>query len=99
MADVVWGLEFALQLQESGEAKLKSVIDGASIEADLEGETPFKEFEDDSGDVFSSLGDHVLNFKSTSTFSLTTTDTFVSKDSEKLMSKAVFSEIRDPQGR
>ncbi|KAK9035048.1 hypothetical protein V6N11_077099 [Hibiscus sabdariffa] len=99
MADVVWGLEFALQLQESGEAKLKPVIDGASIEGDLNGETPFKSFEDDSGDLFSSLGDHVLNFKSSSTFSLTTSDTFVSKDSEKLMSNAVFSEIRDPQGR
>ncbi|GMI66227.1 FERONIA [Hibiscus trionum] len=101
MGDVVWALEFAVQLQESGETKLKPVIEfeGDSIETEFDGETPFKAFEDDSGDVFSSLGDHVLNSKSTSTFSLTTSDSFLSKDSEKLASKAVFSEIRDPQGR
>ncbi|KAL4352702.1 hypothetical protein GQ457_06G026940 [Hibiscus cannabinus] len=101
MGDVVWGLEFALQLQESGEVKLKPVMDDASTEADFDEETPFKALEDDSGDVFSSLGDHVLNSKNTSSFSLTTTtsDSFVSKDSERLLSKAVFSEIKNPQGR
>ncbi|MBA0832261.1 hypothetical protein Goarm_016662 [Gossypium armourianum] len=105
MGDVVWGLEFALQLQESGEAKLKSVNGGAATEADIDEEAPFKsqslELEDDSGDVFSSLGDHVLNSKSTSTFSLTTSDdqSFASKDSNRLLSKAVFSEIRNPEGR
>ncbi|GMI77055.1 FERONIA [Hibiscus trionum] len=99
MGDVVWGLEFALQLQDSGEAKLKPITDGDSIEAEFDEETPFKALEDDSGDVFSSLGDHVLNSKSTSSFSLTTSDSFVSKDSERLLSKAVFSEIRNPQGR
>ncbi|MBA0700378.1 hypothetical protein Goari_023041 [Gossypium aridum] len=105
MGDVVWGIEFALQLQESGEAKLKSVNGEAATEADIDEEAPFKsqsfELEDDSGDVFSSLGDHVLNSKSTSTFSLTTTDdqSFASKDSDRLLSKAVFSEIRNPEGR
>ncbi|KAK8688766.1 hypothetical protein V6N13_087508 [Hibiscus sabdariffa] len=86
---------------ESGEAKLKPVVDDASTEADFDEETPFKALEDDSGDVFSSLGDHVLNSNTTSSFSLTTTtsDSFVGKDSEKLLSKAVFSEIRNPQGR
>ncbi|KAK8711876.1 hypothetical protein V6N13_147136 [Hibiscus sabdariffa] len=85
----------------SGEAKLKPVMDDASTEADFDEETPFKALEDDSGDVFSSLGDHVLNSKNTSSFSLTTTtsDSFVSKDSERLLSKAVFSEIKNPQGR
>ncbi|XWS30900.1 hypothetical protein CRYUN_Cryun23aG0031000 [Craigia yunnanensis] len=102
MGDVVWSLEFALQLQESGEGGLNPNA-GAGIELDIDEETWFKNYglEVNSGEVFSSIGDHVLNSKSTSTFSLTTSDeqSFVSKDSDRLMSKAVFSQIRDPQGR
>ncbi|EOY03734.1 Malectin/receptor-like protein kinase family protein, putative [Theobroma cacao] len=102
MGDVLWSLEFALQLQESGEEGLKP-NPGAGIEIDIDEETPFKSnaLEDDSGEVFSSIGDHVLNSKSASTFSLTTSDeqSFASKDSERLLSKAVFSQIKDPQGR
>ncbi|XVF20596.1 hypothetical protein REPUB_Repub12eG0014100 [Reevesia pubescens] len=101
MGDVVWSLEFALQLQESDEEVLKPKA-GAGIEVDIDEETPFKNYamEDDSGEVFSSIGDHVLNSKSTNTFSLTSDEqSFVSKDSDRLMSKAVFTEIRNPQGR
>ncbi|XVF81704.1 hypothetical protein PTKIN_Ptkin15bG0176800 [Pterospermum kingtungense] len=106
MADVVWGLEFGLQLQENGEERLKR-NDGAGIEIDIDDdETPFRNNgleDDDSGDVFSSLGDHVLNTKtSTSAFSLTTSSdeqSFASKDSERLLPKVVFSQIGNPQGR
>ncbi|XVF71261.1 hypothetical protein PTKIN_Ptkin12aG0022600 [Pterospermum kingtungense] len=98
MGDIVWSLEFALQLQENGDDGVKpNAGDG------IEDETPFINIglEGDSGEVFSSIGDHVLNSVSTSTFSLTTSDehSSVSKDSDRLKSKAVFSEIRNPQGR
>ncbi|XVF71249.1 hypothetical protein PTKIN_Ptkin12aG0021400 [Pterospermum kingtungense] len=102
MGDVVWSLEFALQLQESGEERLK-LNAGDNIDVDIEEETSVINIglEGDSGEVFSSIGDHVLNSVSTSTFSLTTSDehSSVSKDSDRLISKAVFSEIRNPQGR
>ncbi|XP_022759143.1 receptor-like protein kinase FERONIA [Durio zibethinus] len=102
MADIMWSLEFALQLQENGEEELKP-NGGAGIEEDIDVESPFKNYglEDDSGEVFSSIGDHVMNSKTTSAFSITTSDeqSFVSKDSDRLLSKAVFSEIRNPQGR
>ncbi|XVE78538.1 hypothetical protein DITRI_Ditri13aG0153300 [Diplodiscus trichospermus] len=107
MGDVVWSLEFALQLQEAGDEKGLNPNAEAAIEIDIEEQTPLKGYgledeEDESGEVFSGIGDHVLNPKSTSTFSLTTTSdeqSFGSKDSDKLLSKAVFSQIRDPQGR
>ncbi|OMO96132.1 receptor-like protein kinase FERONIA-like protein [Corchorus capsularis] len=72
-------------------------------DSNIDDESPLKTvtFEDDSGEVFSSIGDHVLNSTSTTTFSLTTSDeqSFASKDSDRLVSKAVFSQIGDPQGR
>ncbi|GMI69066.1 FERONIA [Hibiscus trionum] len=102
MDAVVWGLQFALQLQELAEEGITPNA-GADIERDIDKETAFTadEMEDDSGEVFSSLGDHVMNSISISTFSLTTSDeqSFITKDSDKNPSKAVFSEIKDPQGR
>ncbi|KAE8730483.1 Receptor-like protein kinase FERONIA [Hibiscus syriacus] len=102
MDGVVWGLQFALQLQELVEEGLTENA-GAGIQGDIIAETPYTgyEMEDDSGEVFSSIGSHVMNSKSISTFSLTTSDeqSFMTKDSDKNLSKAVFSEIRDPQGR
>ncbi|KAK8653960.1 hypothetical protein V6N13_127941 [Hibiscus sabdariffa] len=93
---------FALQLQELVEEKLTPNA-GAGIEEDVDDETPFRAYamEDDSGEVFSSIGDHVMNSRSISTFSLTTSDeqSFITSDSDKHSSKAVFSQIRDPQGR
>ncbi|OMO50610.1 hypothetical protein COLO4_37986 [Corchorus olitorius] len=100
MGDIVWNLEFALELETSGEEGFEA---NDAIEVDIDDESPLKNmaFEDDSGEVFSSIGDHVLNSTSTTTFSLTTSDeqSFASKDSDRLMSKAVFSQIGDPQGR
>ena len=66
MSDIVWSIEFALQLHESGK-------EGLNPNVGYE-ETPFKNYglEDDIGEVFSSIGDHVLNSKNTNIFSLTT---------------------------
>ncbi|KAL4376825.1 hypothetical protein GQ457_02G005910 [Hibiscus cannabinus] len=102
MDAVVWGLQFALQLQELVEEGIRPNL-GAGIGGDIDNSAPFtaNEMEDDSGEVFSSIGDHVMNSRSISTFSLTTSDepSFITEYSDKNPSKAVFSEIRDPQGR
>ncbi|KAK9013179.1 hypothetical protein V6N11_041198 [Hibiscus sabdariffa] len=102
MDAVVWGLQFALQLQELVEEGITPNA-GAGIGGNIDkaAPSPAYEMEDDSGEVFSSIGDHVMNSRSISTFSLTTSDepSFNTKDSDKNPSKAVFSEIRDPQGR
>ncbi|KAE8703889.1 hypothetical protein F3Y22_tig00110462pilonHSYRG00282 [Hibiscus syriacus] len=98
---MLWGLQFALQLQELVEEGITPNA-GASIEEDVDKETPFTAYamEDDSGEVFSSIGDHVMNSRSISTFSLTSDEqSFITRYSDKHSSKAVFSEIRDPQGR
>ncbi|KAH1129385.1 hypothetical protein J1N35_000763 [Gossypium stocksii] len=101
MDAVVWGLQFALQLQEIAEEGLKpNAI--AGNEEDIDEESPIIAYamEDESGEVFSSIGDHVMNSRSTTSFSLTSDEqSFMRKGSDKHMSKAVFSEIRDPQGR
>ncbi|KAH1129380.1 hypothetical protein J1N35_000758 [Gossypium stocksii] len=91
--------DFALQLQESAEEEPLKPNASGGIEEDMD-EFKTYEMEDESGEVFSSIGDHVMNSKST-TFSLTTSDeqSFCIKDSDKYSSKAVFSEIRNPQGR
>ncbi|XP_017974756.1 PREDICTED: receptor-like protein kinase FERONIA [Theobroma cacao] len=89
MNDVVWGLEFALQLQESAEEEIKH--GGAENEIDAEDDAPrFKQYDlgDDSGSGFSSFVITPGDEHSPST-----------KDSEVIISGAVFSELRNPQGR
>ncbi|XWS47483.1 hypothetical protein CRYUN_Cryun14cG0156100 [Craigia yunnanensis] len=88
MNDAMWGLGFALQLQESAEEEIK--LRGAENEIDAEDDTPrFQEYDlvDESGEGFSSFG-------------ITTSDEHSSatKDSEIIISGAVFSEIKNPQG-
>ncbi|KAL1162564.1 hypothetical protein V6Z11_A07G209800 [Gossypium hirsutum] len=101
MDAVLWGLQFALQLQEIADEGLKpNAI--AGIEEDIDEESPIIAYamEDESGEVFSSIGDHVMNSKSTTSFSLTSDEQiFMGKGSDKHLSKAVFFEIRDQQGR
>ncbi|XVE72319.1 hypothetical protein DITRI_Ditri11bG0029900 [Diplodiscus trichospermus] len=89
MNDVVWSLEFALQLQESAEEEIKLGGDGNEIVA--EDDTPiFQEYDlvDESGEEFSSFGITPSDEHSSST-----------KDSEVIISGAVFSELKNPQGR
>ncbi|KAB2023103.1 hypothetical protein ES319_D07G258100v1 [Gossypium barbadense] len=91
MIDVVWGLEFALQLQKSAEEEIKFGGDGIEIVAGDGDDAPrFHVFEctDVSGEGFSR-------------FSVAPTDEHISatKDSEVLISGAVFSELKNPQGR
>ncbi|XVF81714.1 hypothetical protein PTKIN_Ptkin15bG0177700 [Pterospermum kingtungense] len=94
MNDVVWGLEFALQLQESAEKEIKlGAGAGAGNEIDAEDDDipRFQEYYDlfdESGEVFSSFGITPSDEQSSGT-----------KDSEVLISGAVFSELKNPQGR
>ena len=86
--DAVWGLEFALQLQESDEEEIKL---RAENEIDAEDDTPrFQEYDlvDESGEGFSSFGITPSDEHSSAT-----------KESEIIISGAVFSEIKNPQGR
>ncbi|XP_022759147.1 receptor-like protein kinase FERONIA isoform X2 [Durio zibethinus] len=89
MSDVVWGLEFALQLQESAEEEIK--LGGTGNEIDAEDDTPlFEDYElaDKIGGGFSSFGITPSNEYSSAT-----------KDSEVIISGEVFSELKNPQGR
>ncbi|KAJ0100560.1 hypothetical protein Patl1_21679 [Pistacia atlantica] len=106
MSDVVWGLEFALQLQETTEKHEKF---GDDKEDRKKGEVDDEEIrlmkyesDVDSGSLFSSIGEHVLDSKSASTVTLSTSDdqSFFTKSSgSRHVSGAVFSEIMNPQGR
>ncbi|PPD95597.1 hypothetical protein GOBAR_DD07379 [Gossypium barbadense] len=96
---VVWGLQFVLQLQENAEEEPLKPNASGGIEEDMD-EFKTYEMEDESGEVFSSIGDHVMNSKSTTSFCLTSDEqSFCIKDSDKYSSKGVFSEIGNPQGR
>ncbi|KAJ0100562.1 hypothetical protein Patl1_21677 [Pistacia atlantica] len=106
MSEVVWGLEFALQLQETAEKNEKfgdDDQDGRKGGVDYD-ENPLMKYESDvdSGVLFSRIGGHVLESKSISTATPTTSDdqslTTKSSDSRNV-SGAVFSEIMNPQGR
>ncbi|KAL9343711.1 hypothetical protein Peur_064142 [Populus x canadensis] len=98
MTDVVWGLEFALQLQESAEEYVK----GAQTEKEVNMETPLKGSSiDDSSDLFSTGSELVVNSRILEMATTSSSDgqSFLSNESEKMMSGAVFSEIMNPKGR
>ncbi|CAJ2665841.1 unnamed protein product [Trifolium pratense] len=98
MNDVVWMLEFALQLQESAEQREHVVIPHTLGRIDdLEGE---KRGEND--DVFSSGTSvaHVSDFNKSSEVSVSTMTTSSSGDNSYGYNKeSVFSEIVDPKAR
>ncbi|KAL3568102.1 hypothetical protein D5086_030753 [Populus alba] len=98
MTDVVWGLEFALQLQESAEEYVKV----AQTEKEDNMETPLKGSSiDDSSDLFSTGSELVVNSRILEMATTSSSDgqSFLSNESEKMMSGAVFSEIMNPKGR
>ncbi|KAI5559014.1 hypothetical protein BDE02_17G080900 [Populus trichocarpa] len=98
MTDVVWGLEFALQLQESAEEYVKV----AQTEKEVNMETPLKGSSiDESSDLFSTGSELVVNSRilEMATTSSSDEQSFLSNESEKMMSGAVFSEIMNPKGR
>jgi serine/threonine protein kinase len=102
MNDVVWGLEFALQLQESDHKDVK--VDGVlEIETKDVGEKtllPKSKIDDsdDSIDRFSSSGVQVSTINSNNSWEPSSGSG--SRDSSRLMSSgAVFSEINHPLAR
>ncbi|KAF5480169.1 hypothetical protein F2P56_000935 [Juglans regia] len=103
MNDVVWGLEFALQLQESIEkvGKPDHVIELEMNDAEKALLPQSKS--DDSNNMFSSSGGQVSSIYSNSEVTMTSSgdqQSSTSKDSDRLGSSgAVFSEIMNPQGR
>ncbi|KAG7983844.1 hypothetical protein I3843_04G126900 [Carya illinoinensis] len=105
MNDVVWGLEFALQLQESIEKVGKH--DDHVVELEMNGAEKAllpQSKSDDSNNMFSSSGGQVSSIYSSSEVTMTSSadQSFSStnKESDRLVSTgAVFSEIMNPQGR
>ncbi|XP_042970511.1 receptor-like protein kinase FERONIA [Carya illinoinensis] len=105
MNDVVWGLEFALQLQESIEKAGKRDDHVVELEMnDAEKALLPQSKSDDSNNMFSSSGAQVSSIYSNSEVTMTSSaeQSFSStnKDSDRLVSSgAVFSELMNPQGR
>ncbi|KAL5080338.1 hypothetical protein RYX36_008759 [Vicia faba] len=102
MNDVVWMLEFALQLQESAEQREGVVVDAVVFGNDVEGGERRKENDDDD-DVFSSTGANIgyvsdLN-KSTEVSVSTMTGSSSGENSYGFNKESVFSEIVDPKAR
>ncbi|KAL3719292.1 hypothetical protein ACJRO7_004276 [Eucalyptus globulus] len=108
MNDVVWGLEFALQLQVSSEQRVvdhvvASMHDGDGDASDDDTAPIGGNLMDRSDEVFStnnsgggkSLGAAATTTSSDGVYDESTT----SYDSDKLLSGAVFSEILNPNGR
>ncbi|KAI5442748.1 receptor-like protein kinase FERONIA [Lathyrus oleraceus] len=96
MNDVVWMLEFALQLQESAEQRERVVGD------DVEGGERRNE-NDDEDDVFSSIGTNIGNVsdfnKSPEVSVSTMTGSSSGENSYGFNKGSVFSEIVDPKAR
>ncbi|KAG5227049.1 receptor protein kinase FERONIA [Salix suchowensis] len=99
MTDVVWGLEFALQLQESAVEYVK----GSQTKKEVNMESPLKGSSiDSSTDLFSTGSELVVNSRilEMATTSCSDEQSFQSSESEKMMSSgAVFSEIMNSKGR
>ncbi|XP_054816850.1 receptor-like protein kinase FERONIA [Prosopis cineraria] len=97
MNDVVWGLEFALQLQENVE-KMR----GREGEDDDEGGKKKTTSGEDSDSMFSGSNsvEVVSDFNKSSEVSMTSsTEDRCNKDTSRFLDSSVFSEILDPKAR
>ncbi|XP_030953306.1 receptor-like protein kinase FERONIA [Quercus lobata] len=101
MNDVVWGLEFALQLQECAEKDSRLDLVDIEMEDDQKAFMP-KSTMIDSDEMFSSSIGQVSSTTSDSSVNVISREFggFAFKESDRLMSSgAVFSEIVNPRGR
>ena len=100
MNDVVWGLEFALQLQECAEKDSRLDLVDIEMEDDQKAFMPKSMIDRD--EMFSSSIGQVSTTTSDSSVTVVRRDFegFAFKESDRLMSSgAVFSEIVNPRGR
>ncbi|KAJ9184198.1 hypothetical protein P3X46_007963 [Hevea brasiliensis] len=98
MSDVVWGLEFALQLQETAIKQCELPI---KIDNDMESPLKGTSVIDSSDDMFSSGSGLMIGSRlSGMTFTSSNDEqSFLSNNSENVKSGAIFSEITNPTGR
>ncbi|EXB77673.1 Receptor-like protein kinase FERONIA [Morus notabilis] len=97
MNDVVWGLEFAMQLQQNAEDNDR--IGGAIMEAKGEDEVAFMNNNNSDG-TFTYTWEESLELKSSVMTKISSSEQgSITVESMKEMSGAVFSEIKDPKGR
>ncbi|EXB77674.1 Receptor-like protein kinase FERONIA [Morus notabilis] len=99
MNDVVWGLEFAMQLQQNAEDN--DGIGGAIMEANGEDEVAFFNNNNSSWDgTFTCSWEESLGLRSSGMTKISSSEQGSTTDeSMKGMSGAVFSEIKDSKGR
>ncbi|CAN1848095.1 Receptor-like protein kinase FERONIA [Linum perenne] len=97
MGDVVWGLEFAMELQENGGEGIKLLEKVAS----KNDEYPLISSNSGGSDLFSINSEMVLGWRMNGIISTSTSNTSTStEESSSLMqSMAVFTEILEPKGR
>ena len=98
MDDVVWGLEFALELQEREEKD--DMLDVAEIDMKDDDELPLFPTSDvnESDDRIFNCSGELSRTNSNSQVTAVSQGSFASKDSDGLMSpRAVLSEIMDPK--
>ncbi|KAJ8751670.1 hypothetical protein K2173_025831 [Erythroxylum novogranatense] len=103
MGDVVWGLEFALRLQQSTTGDSVEFGKSETQVESINEESPLKDpsVGDDSDDLFSTTNGFVINSRvgGMTTTSSSDGQSFGSNKSDALMSAAVFSEIMNAKGR
>ncbi|KAI4366714.1 hypothetical protein MLD38_022555 [Melastoma candidum] len=95
MNDVVWSLEFALQLQESTEKEGRPLGQADGLDSSINEESPIMT---SSGNDMITSSDSKCRYLTTSS-SAEFNGSTKSYDSENLMSGAVFSELLNGNGR
>ncbi|KAH7532749.1 hypothetical protein FEM48_Zijuj04G0055200 [Ziziphus jujuba var. spinosa] len=97
MNDVVWGLEFAVQLQQSAE---ENTSPNGKLTSEMKGEdeVPLFNYSEDE-EIFTCSWEHTSELKSGETKTSGSEQSSETNQSIKGMSGTVFSEINDPQAR